>query len=79
VLHLPHVHVPHVPAPRVHLGMPTGTPGRVLWWGGLTAAAAFGVVDWPVAVLIGVGSWVAEQSAKADAASRSERPHQDAA
>lgn len=44
--------------------MPKGTAGRVLWWGGLAAVAAFGVVDWPVAVLVGAGSWVAEQYAK---------------
>jgi len=56
-------HLPGVPA--VHLGMPTGTAGRVLWWGGLAAVAAAGIVDWPVAALVGAGSWVAEQYAKA--------------
>jgi hypothetical protein len=55
---------PELPLPGVHLGMPTGLPGRVLWWGGLAALAAFDVVDWPVAVLVGAGSWVAEQYAK---------------
>lgn len=58
-------HLPGVPVPGVHVAMPTGTAGRVLWWGGLAAVAAFGVVDWPVAVLVGAGSWVAEQYAKA--------------
>ncbi len=62
VLHLPHVGVPHVPAP--HISMPTGTAGRVLWWGGLAGVAALGVVDWPVAALVAVGTWVAEQYAK---------------
>ncbi len=62
VVHLPHVPVPHVPAP--HVSMPTGTTGRVLWWGGLAAVAAFGVVDWPVAALVAAGSWVAEQYAR---------------
>lgn len=56
--------IPELPLPGVHLGMPTGLPGRVLWWGGLAALAAFDVVDWPVAVLVGAGSWVAEQYAK---------------
>ena len=56
---------PHLPATGVHLRMPTGTAGRVLWWGGLATAAAVGIVDWPVAALIGAGSWVAEQYAKA--------------
>lgn len=57
---------PHLPGPAgVRLSMPTGTAGRVLWWGGLAAVAAAGLVDWPVAALIGAGSWVAEQYAKA--------------
>lgn len=47
--------------------MPTGTPGRVLWWGGLAALAAFEVVDWPVVALVGAGEWVAEQYAKSAA------------
>lgn len=51
----------HVPPLR----MPTGTAGHVLWWGGLAAVAAFGVVDWPVAALVAAGAWVAEQQAKA--------------
>jgi hypothetical protein len=66
-VHLSAVHLPTVPAPHVpvpHVAMPTGMAGRVLWWGGLATAAAFGVVDWPVAVLVGAGSWVAEQYAK---------------
>ncbi len=62
LVHLPRVSIPHVPTP--HVSMPSGTPGRVLWWGGLAAVAAFGVVDWPVAALVAAGSWVAEQHAK---------------
>ena len=58
-------HLPGLPMSRIQVAMPTGTAGRVLWWGGLAAVAAFGVVDWPVAVLVGAGSWVAEQYAKA--------------
>lgn len=64
VRHLPgRPHLPAMPAPGLHL--PTGTAGRVLWWGGLAAVTAAGAVDWPVAALIGAGSWVAEQYAKA--------------
>jgi hypothetical protein len=44
--------------------MPQGTAGHLLWWGGLAAVAALGVVDWPVVALVGVGTWVAEQYAK---------------
>lgn len=67
VLHLPHVDLPHVPMPHVptpRLTLPTGRKGRLLWWGGLAGVAALGVVDWPVAVVVGVGSWVAEQYAR---------------
>jgi hypothetical protein len=63
-------HMPGLPLPGIPIGMPTGLPGRVLWWGGLAALAAFEVVDWPVAVLVGAGSWVAEQNAKAAAQSQ---------
>jgi hypothetical protein len=66
---------PQLPLPGIHVGMPTGLPGRVLWWGGLAALAAFDVVEWPVAVLVGAGSWVAEEFAKAarEQASRRQR------
>jgi hypothetical protein len=65
--------MPRLPLPGIHVGMPTGTPGRVLWWGGLAALAAFDIVDWPVAVLVGAGSWVAEQYAKAAQSQRAEQ------
>jgi hypothetical protein len=48
--------------PGLHL--PGGTAGTVLWWGGLGAVAALGIVDWPVAALVGAGTWVAEQHAR---------------
>lgn len=67
------IHLPSVPVPHVHVAMPTGTAGRVLWWGGLATVAALGVVDWPVAVLVGAGSWVAEQYAKASQRPEGER------
>lgn len=64
------VSVPQVPLPDIHV------PGRVLWWGGLAALATLGVVDWPVAVLVGAGSWVAEQYAKAAQSQRAEQQQQ---
>lgn len=89
VLHLPDVHMPHVPVPHVsvshvpvprpRLRLPSGTRDRLLWWGGLAAVAAAGVVDWPVAALVAAGSWVAEQSAKersAKAGQKPDRPHE---
>lgn len=38
--------------------------GRVLWWGGLATVAVLGIVDWPVAALVGVGTWVARRDAE---------------
>ncbi|HUJ07942.1 MAG TPA: hypothetical protein VLX31_17690 [Streptosporangiaceae bacterium] len=57
--------MPSMSMPR--LRVPGGTAGNVLWWGGLAAVAAFGVVDWPVAALIGAGTWVAERHARQSA------------
>jgi len=54
--------MPPLHMPRVHV--PGGTAGNVLWWGGLAAVAAFGIVDWPIAALVAAGTWVAEQHAK---------------
>lgn len=52
------------PVPHPQLRMPGGMPGNVIWWGGLAALAAFGVVDWPVAAVVAAGTWVAQQQAK---------------
>jgi hypothetical protein len=52
--------------------MPASLPGRLLWWGGLAALAAFEIVEWPVALLVGAGSWIAEQNAKAAQRQRAE-------
>lgn len=41
-------------------------PKKVLWWGGLAALATIGVIEWPVAAVVGAGSWVAEQWARQD-------------
>jgi hypothetical protein len=55
--------MPAVAVPRVRV------PGNAIWWGGLAAVAALGIVDWPVAALVAAGTWVAEQHAR-----QSERP-----
>jgi hypothetical protein len=44
--------------------MPSGAAGNVIWWGGLAAVAALGVVDWPVAAIVAAGTWVAEQQSR---------------
>lgn len=41
-------------------------PKRLLWLGGLAAVGALGVLEWPVVAAVGVGTYVAEQLAKAD-------------
>jgi hypothetical protein len=69
--------MPRLPLPRMPIEMPVGPAGRALWWGGLAAVAAVGVVEWPVAVLVGAGSWVAEQYAKADTAQQAMRVAHD--
>jgi len=50
--------MPSMSMPRIRV------PGNVIWWGGLAAVAALGVVDWPVAALVAAGTWVAERHAK---------------
>jgi hypothetical protein len=67
------VPVPHVPLPSQHQvivgalrvgdavrdNLPKND--RLLYYGGLGALAAFGVVDWPVALVVGTGVWVASR------------------
>ena len=42
-------------------------PTRLLWWGGLAALAAIDLIEWPVALVIGASSFVAERMARQDA------------
>jgi hypothetical protein len=37
-------------------------PGRLAFYGGLGAAAVFGLIDWPVAAAIGLGTVVARRA-----------------
>ncbi|MGZ4532148.1 MAG: hypothetical protein ACXVXP_07330 [Mycobacteriaceae bacterium] len=60
---LPVLHT-HVPGPGFGLPSYSSTTGRILWIGGLSALAAFGALEWPVAVAVAAGTWVAEQSAR---------------
>ncbi len=59
---------PNGPGPSLQLpGMPFPVdPKRVLWWGGLAALATVGVLEWPVAAVVGAGSYVAERWARDD-------------
>jgi hypothetical protein len=56
-------------------GMPglVPDPKRLLWWGGLAALAALEVIEWPVAVVVAAGSYVAERMARQDVRRDSER------
>lgn len=56
-------------------GLPFGVdPKKVLWWGGLAALAAVGVIEWPVAAVVGAGSYVAERWAREDARRAARQP-----
>ncbi len=50
-----------IPGPPVNVD-----PKKVLWWGGLAALATVGVIEWPVAAVVGAGSYVAERWARQD-------------
>lgn len=41
-------------------------PLRLLWLGGLAALATIEIIEWPVALAVGVGSVVAERLARED-------------
>lgn len=57
---------PSLPLPLP--GLPFGMdPKRLLWYGGLAALATVGVLEWPVAAVVGVGSYVTERMARDDA------------
>jgi hypothetical protein len=70
-LRMLHVPRPHVPLPSQHTVMVgalrvtdavrDNVPSRehLIYYGGLGALAAFGIVDWPVAAAIGAGVWLA--------------------
>jgi hypothetical protein len=49
----------------LRLPMPAGVDGkRLLWFGGLGALATIGLLDWPVAVVVGAGSIIASRFAR---------------
>jgi hypothetical protein len=39
-------------------------PKHLLWFGGLAAAGAIGVLEWPVVAAVGIGTYVAERFAR---------------
>jgi hypothetical protein len=58
-------------------GLPGGLDAkRLLWFGGLGALATIGILEWPVALVVGAGSVVAERLARDGV--RREEPHKAA-
>jgi hypothetical protein len=47
-----------IPIPGIPREMP---PGRLLWYGGLAALAALDVIEWPVAAVAAVGTYIARR------------------
>jgi hypothetical protein len=47
-------------------GMGDVDPLRLLWLGGLAALVTIELIEWPVALAVGVGSVVAERLARED-------------
>jgi hypothetical protein len=43
---------------------------RLIWLGGLGAMATIGLLEWPVAVAVGAGTFVAERFARANSITR---------
>ena len=64
---VPAIHTKRVSVPakmgqaRQTLTGQLGPPRPLLFYGGLAAVAAFGVIDWPVAAAIGVGTMIARR------------------
>jgi hypothetical protein len=45
-------------------GMGNVDPLRLLWLGGLAALATIEIIEWPVALTLGAGSYIAERLAR---------------
>ncbi|MGE5290242.1 MAG: hypothetical protein ACM3ML_24255 [Micromonosporaceae bacterium] len=63
----PRIGLPHVPLEEAGLVIDAARsllppPERVMYYGGLGAVAAIGMIEWPVAAAIGVGTAVAQRA-----------------
>jgi hypothetical protein len=70
-MHLPHVELPHLS--RRDMGHAVDIartflppPERIMYYGGLGALAAFGLLEWPVAAAIGAGTMIAQRTRSRD-------------
>jgi hypothetical protein len=69
-----HVGQRQVAVPLPSLGIPAGVTGtRVLWFGALGGAAVAGVLSWPVAAAVGIGTVVSERLARQGVQGQSRR------
>ncbi|MGH3487882.1 MAG: hypothetical protein ACRDP8_08205 [Actinopolymorphaceae bacterium] len=63
--------MPQLPRPGAREDMPNGRAGQMLWYGGLAAVAALGVVEWPVAAVVAAGSYLVDRRVRASQQGRS--------
>ncbi|MBE3012928.1 hypothetical protein IL992_27630 [Microbispora sp. NEAU-D428] len=66
-MHLPHVEMPHISGRDVGHAMDVARtflppPERIMYYGGLGALAALGILEWPVAAAIGAGTLIAQRA-----------------
>ncbi|GAB3132189.1 hypothetical protein [Microbispora hainanensis] len=66
-MHLPHVGMPHISGRDVGQAMDVARtflppPERIMYYGGLGALAALGILEWPVAAAIGAGTMIAQRA-----------------
>ncbi|MFF4775944.1 hypothetical protein [Microtetraspora fusca] len=64
--HMPHLEMPHMSRQEVGHAVDVARsflppPERVIYYGGLGALAVLGVIEWPVAAAIGVGTMLAQR------------------
>lgn len=66
-MHMPHVGMPHISGRDVGHAMDVARtflppPERIMYYGGLGALAALGILEWPVAAAIGAGTMIAQRA-----------------
>ncbi|GGO09522.1 hypothetical protein [Microbispora bryophytorum] len=66
-MHLPHVGMPHISGRDVGHAVDVARtflppPERIMYYGGLGALAALGILEWPVAAAIGAGTMIAQRT-----------------
>lgn len=70
-MHMPHVGMPHISGRDVGHAMDIARtflppPERIMYYGGLGALAALGLIEWPVAAAIGAGTMIAQRARSRD-------------